>query len=335
MSLLTWKNVDLTLAEPFEIAYARTEKKTNIIVSAGAGTGAAAPSTTCDETTATVLAALPRLTECVGDDPFDLVGFHERADTRLPGNPAARAAVDLALHDRAARDVGLPLYKFLGLPNPEGKESTISIGIDRVEGTLRRMARFPDTRVFKIKVGYPGDVDRVAQIAAQSGKRLRVDANGGWDFPTALTNVRKLAEAGVELIEQPLPPELRGRLGELRHNSPVPIFADEGCRTPADVLCYADLVDGINVKLMKCGGIIPALNIVATARACGLKLMLGCMIECAVSITAAAHLAGMFDYLDLDSHLLLSADPYRGMVHRDGAIHLPGGAGTGVTGGEN
>lgn len=332
MSDLHWKNVDLTLADPFEIAYARTEKKTNTIVSLGEGIGAAAPSTTCDETTDTVHAALPQLASCLSDDIFDLVGFHQRAETTLTWNTAARAAIDLALHDRAARQVGLPLYRFLGLPNPEGKESTISIGFDTVEGTLARMARFPETRVFKIKVGYPGDVDRVEQIAAQSGKRLRVDANGGWDFPTAVQNVQRLGEIGVELIEQPLPPELRGRLGELRRISPTPIFADEGCRTAADVAFYADRVDGVNVKLMKCGGLIPALNIVATARACGLQLMLGCMIECAVSTTAAAHIAGMFDYLDLDSHLLLTNDPYRGMVHRDGTIHLPEGTGTGVTG---
>jgi L-alanine-DL-glutamate epimerase-like enolase superfamily enzyme len=332
MTKLNWENVDLTLADPFEISYARVEKKTNTIVRFGEGTGGAAPSTTCDETTDTVLAALPQLASCLSDEVFDLVGFHRRAEKILPYNTAAKAAVDMALHDRAARQVGLPLYRFLGLPDPEGKESTISIGIDSVAGTLARMARFPGTRVFKIKVGYPGDVDRVEQIAATSKKRLRVDANGGWDFPTAVTNVQRLAEIGVELIEQPLPPELRGRLGELRRVSPVPIFVDEGCRTAADVAFYADRVDGVNVKLMKCGGIIPALNIVATARAFGLKLMIGCMIECAVSITAAAHLAGMFDYLDLDSHLLLTDDPYRGMVHRDGAIRLPKGPGTGVTG---
>jgi len=333
MSTLVWKNVELTLVEPFEIAYGRTDRKINVVVSVDDGTGAAAPSMTCNETTETVLAALPQLAACVGDDVFDLVGFHQRADNALPGNPAAKAAVDLALHDRAARQVGLPLYRFLGLPNPEGKESTISIGIDTVEGTLRRMARFPETNVFKIKVGYPGDVDRVEQIAARSGKRLRVDANGGWDFPTAITNVQRLGDIGVELIEQPLPPELHDRFGEVRRISSVPIFADEGCRTAADVIHYAGRVDGVNVKLMKCGGIIPALNLVAAARACGLQLMLGCMIECAVGITAAAHVAGMFDYLDLDSHLLLNNDPYRGMVHRGGGIHLPAGAGTGVTGG--
>jgi len=330
MTALKWDKIEVTLVDPFEISYGRTTTKTNILVIAEEGLGGAGPSTTCNETTETVLAALPVLAACVGRDTYDLAGFHVRADAVLADNPAAKAAVDIALYDRAARRAGLPLFQFLGLPNPNGKESTISIGIDTVEGTLARMAKFPGTQVFKIKVGYAGDIDRLEQIAKRSGKRLRVDANGGWNPESALENVRRLNELGVEVIEQPLPIEHHGYLAELRKISTAPIFVDEGCRTAADVPKYGGAVDGVNVKLMKCGGVGPALEIVAVARALGLELMLGCMLECAVGVTAAAHLAGMFDYLDLDSHLLLADDPYHGMVHEDGLIKLPSGIGTGV-----
>ena len=331
MSKVAGELIELSLADPFEIAYARVEKKTNIVVRIEEGLGAGAPSSTCGESADTVLAALPKLAQCVSGDLDDLTGFHQRAENLLPGNPAARAAVDMALYDRAARRAGLPLWRFLDVPNPNGRESTISIGFDTVEGTLARMAKFPGTRVFKIKAGYPGDVERIALIARRSGKRLRVDANGGWDLETAKSNVRRLGELGVEMIEQPLPPELHGRLGELRGMTQVPIFVDEGCRTAADVPRYAGFVDGVNAKLMKCGGIWPALQMVAAARTLELKLMLGCMIECAISVTAAAHLGGLFDYLDLDSHLLFTDDPYRGMIHQDGLIRLPQGNGLGVT----
>ncbi len=330
MDKLRWESVELTLADAFEISYGRVEKKTNVVTRLGPGMGVAAPSKTCNETTETVLDSLPQLALCLGKDPFDIVGFHARAEESVTGNPSAKAAVDFALYDRAAHLAGLPLYQFLGLPNPNGKESTISIGIDTVEGTLRRMAKFPATTVFKIKVGYPGDIDRLEQIVAQSGKRLRVDANGGWDFETAVENVRRLSEMDIELIEQPLPVELRGRLGELRRFSDAPIFVDEGCRRAEDVPKYADRVDGINVKLMKCGGIRPALDLVATARAHGLQLMLGCMLECAIGTTAGAHIASLFDFLDLDSHLLLTDDPFSGMVHHRGAIKLPEGPGLGI-----
>jgi len=330
MTALKWEKVKVTLVDPFEISYGRTTTKTNIIVHAEEGLGGAGPSTTCSETAETVLAALPALSACVGEDPYDLAGFHARADAVLADNPAAKAAVDIALYDRAARRAGLPLFQYLGVPNPNKKESTISIGIDTVEGTLARMAKFPGTQVFKIKVGYDGDVDRLEQIAARSGKRLRVDANGGWDPQSALDNVRRLNELGIEVIEQPLPIEHHDHLARLREISTAPIFVDEGCRTAADVPKYAGAVDGVNVKLMKCGGVGPALEIVAVARALGLELMLGCMLECAVGVTAAAHLAGMFDYLDLDSHLLLADDPYRGMTHENGLIKLPSGVGAGV-----
>ncbi len=330
MDKLTWEKVELTLADAFEISYGRTEKKTNIVTRIGPGLGVSAPSITCSETVETVLEILPQLAYCIGDDPCDIDGFHIRADQAVSGNPSAKAAVDFALHDRAARMVDLPLYRYLGLPDPNGKESDMSIGIDTVEGTLRRMTKFPDTEVFKIKVGYPGDIDRLEQIATQSGKRLRIDANGGWDFETAVENIHRLNELNIELIEQPLPVELRGRLGELRRIAEAPIFVDEGCRRAEDVPAYVDRVDGINVKLMKCGGIRPALDLVATARAHGLQLMLGCMLESAIGTTAGAHLAALFDFLDLDSHLLVIDDPFSGMIHENGAIKLPDGVGLGL-----
>ncbi|MCU0230576.1 MAG: dipeptide epimerase [Acidobacteria bacterium] len=244
-------------------------------------------------------------------------------------DPPAMAALDVALWDLLAKRAGLSLRELLGLPRTSVPTS-VTIGLNPPEVTRERVPeilRRTGARALKIKLGSPEgrEQDRAhfaaaAEAAAPFHVRLRVDANGGWSVDEALAMDLWLAERGVDYVEQPL---AEGRESELPHllaRRTLPIFADESCRFAADVPRLADRVDGINLKLMKCGGITEALRIVAAARAHRLSTMIGCMSESSVAIAAGASLGGLFDHLDLDSHLNLAPDPAEGAPIVDGVV---------------
>ena len=242
----------------------------------------------------------------------------------------ALAALDMALWDLRAKQAGMPLYRLLGLPR-RGVVSSLTVGInppevvrDRVPLLLARGAR-----ALKIKLGSPQGIEAdkamfaaVLETAEGSGAALRVDANGGWSLADARHMMGWLAERGLEYVEQPLVRGAEDQLPDLFRDRALPVFVDESCRFSTDVPGFADCVDGVNLKLMKCGGITEALRIVATARAHGLKTMIGCMGESSVSIAAGASLSALFDYIDLDSHLNLDPDPATGAPFEQG-ITLP------------
>ena len=242
----------------------------------------------------------------------------------------ALAALDMALWDLRAKQAAMPLYRFLGLAR-RGVVSSLTVGInppeivrDRVPLLLARGAR-----ALKIKLGSADGIDAdkamfaaVREAAAGSGAALRVDANGGWSQADARHMMDWLAARGVEYIEQPLVQGAEDQLPELFRTRALPIFVDESCRFSSDIPAFAQCVDGMNLKLMKCGGITEALRIVATARAHGLKTMIGCMGESSVSIAAGASLSALFDYIDLDSHLNLDPDPATGAPFEHG-VTLP------------
>lgn len=244
--------------------------------------------------------------------------------------PCALAALDEALWDLTAKKAGMPLYRLLGLSR-RSAASSLTVGInppevarDRVPLLLARGAR-----ALKIKLGSPEGIEAdkamfVSVLAAvgKSGTVLRVDANGGWTLQEARHMMGWLAERGVEYVEQPLVHGAEEQLIDLFRDRALPIFVDESCRMSRDIPGFADRVDGVNLKLMKCGGITEALRIVATARAFGLKTMIGCMGESSVSIAAGASLGALFDYIDLDSHLNLDPDPATGAPFEDG-VTLP------------
>lgn len=252
--------------------------------------------------------------------------------------PCALAALDMALWDLTAKKAGMPLYRLLGLAR-RGVVSSVTVGInppdvvrDRVLLLLARGAR-----ALKIKLGSTDGIEAdkamfaaVLEAATGSGAVLRVDANGGWSLADARHMMGWLAARSVEYIEQPLVMGAEDQLPGLFHDRALPIFADESCRMAADVPRLATCVDGVNLKLMKCGGVTEALRIVATARAHGLKTMIGCMGESSVSIAAGASLGALFDYIDLDSHLNLDPDPATGAPFADGVTlpaDLPGHGG--------
>lgn len=244
-------------------------------------------------------------------------------------DPPAMAALDVALWDLLAKQAGMPLYRMLGLPK-DAVPTSVTVGINPPEVVRERAAEVlkeTGAKYLKIKLGSPGGIEAdqanfaaAAEAAKPYGAGLRVDANGGWSVDDARTMLRWLAERGADYVEQPLPEGSEEGLVELYRDRPLPLFIDESCRFSTDVAKYADRVDGVNLKLMKCGGITEALRIVATARAHGLMTMIGCMSESSVAIAAGAAMGALFDYIDLDSHLNLSPDPTVGAPMEDGVI---------------
>lgn len=244
-------------------------------------------------------------------------------------DPPAMAALDMALWDLLAKQANLPLYKMLGLPKSTHPTS-VTIGINPPEVTKERVPailKSTGAKCLKIKLGSPEGRDHdkehfmaAAEAAKPFGAQLRVDANGGWTVSEAISMCKWLADRGVDYVEQPLAEGQEDGLTDLFVNRPLPIFVDETIRFAPDVLTVADRVDGINLKLMKCGGITEAVRIVATARACGLQTMIGCMSETSIAIAAGAAIGGLFDYIDLDSHLNMNPDPATGAPIVDGVI---------------
>jgi len=243
--------------------------------------------------------------------------------------PAAAAALDTALWDLKAKQAGMPLHRLLGLPLPH-VPSSVTIGINPIEVILERVPEIlsrTGAKFLKVKLGNPegAEADKASFQAAKSASTpfsvgLRVDANGGWSLDTALSMVRWLSENGCDYVEQPLAAGQEDDLPHLFRDSPLPIFLDESVRTSRDVPAVADRCHGVNLKLMKTGGVTEALRLVATARAHGLSTMIGCMSESSVAISAGAAIGALFDHIDLDSHLNLSPDPASGAAWTDGVV---------------
>jgi L-alanine-DL-glutamate epimerase-like enolase superfamily enzyme len=331
---MNWRieTVELSLEAPFTIARGTMTATENVVLrlahDGATGYGAAAPSAHYGETAATVEAILPDLLEAVEavGDPHARREIADRMREVARGNPSARAAVDVALWDLAGTLLDEPVYRLLGLSAAgETPATSYSLGIDETP-TMRRRAReavdagYP---VLKLKLGTDRDrriVEAVRAVAPEA--TLRVDANEAWTPKEAVRNCEFLAEYDVEFVEQPVPAENPEGLKYVHDRSPLPIAADESCRTAADVPAIADRCSIANVKLMKTGGITPAIEAVHAARAHGLEVMCGCMLETNVGIAAAAQLLPLLDYADLDGSLLLDADPYGGVPVSRGRFDL-------------
>jgi len=252
---------------------------------------------------------------------------------------AARAAIDLALWDWLGRRTGLALWQVLGLSREAVAPTSVTIGINPPEVAQQRTREWLElthARALKVKLGNPAGIEAdqamfeaIRQVAPQ-GVALRVDANGGWSLQDALTMCRWLAARGVEYVEQPLPRGAEDDLPHLHRESPLPIFVDESCFDSHDVARLADRVHGVNIKLMKCGGLSEALRMVHTARALGLQVMYGCYSDSSLAITAASQIAPLADHLDLDSHLNLLDDPFIGAELHDGKVIPTRAPGLGV-----
>jgi L-alanine-DL-glutamate epimerase-like enolase superfamily enzyme len=325
---LTARTASLALAEEFGIARgSRTEQgvvQVELSHDGTVGRGEAAPVYYRDESTDSATAFLSSLD--LPDDPFAL----EQILTPLDGDAAGRAALDAALHDWVGRRLGVPVWRLLGLSR-DAPVTSYTLGIDTLEGTRDRARRAASYRALKVKVGGADDVARLEAIREESDARLRVDANEGWTLEQARELVPVLVELGVELIEQPFPAADLESFRALRELSPrPPLIVDEGCQDLGDVAPVAGYADGINVKLAKSGGLREAVRMVHAARALGLRVMIGCMVESQLGVAPAAAIASLADWVDLDGHLLLADEPFRGLQFEDGRVLPSHGPGLGV-----
>ena len=298
------------------------------------GWGEAAPSRFYGETTETVIAALDRLAVVLDDaNAWSLEAIEAAMHTVLRFNAAAKSAVSVALHDLAAKRLGVPLYRMLGLDPARAPKSSFTIPIttddDGLHRALHDAAPYP---VLKVKLGGPRDADTIAGVrGAAPDKVIRVDANAAWTPKHALHMIDVLLDYDVEFVEQPVAAHDIAGLRFVRERSPLPIIADESCLVATDIPRLAGAVDGINLKLAKCGGLREAMRIIATARAHDMSVMAGCMVETSLGISGVAHLASLLDYADLDGAALLAHDPFEGATIAGGEIVLPNAPGLGVS----
>jgi L-alanine-DL-glutamate epimerase-like enolase superfamily enzyme len=264
-------------------------------------------------------------------DPWQFSKVMAEVFRRVEGEHAAKAAIDIALVDWVTQRLGVPLYRYLGLDPRDTPLTTFSIGIDTPEVTRQKVREAESFPILKIKVGLSTDEETIAAVRSVTTKPLRVDANEGWkDKEEAVRKINWLESQGVELVEQPMPAPMLEEMRWVRARVHIPILADEACLHPADIPKLADAFDGVNIKLMKCGGIQEALRMIQMARSLGMKTMLGCMIESSIGVTAAAHLSPLVDYADLDGNLLIANDPYTGVKVEKGKLVLPDRPGLGL-----
>jgi L-Ala-D/L-Glu epimerase len=296
------------------------------------GLGEAAPQLYYEETGDSVTAVLPEMVARIPDDPDPALVYADLV-RNFPKQASARNALDTALYDLLAKRARKPLSEYLGLDADRTPVTSFTIGIDTPEVMRQAAAEVADRfAVLKIKVGLPGDLDSIRAIREVTDLPLRVDANCGWSSPReALERLDALAPFNIQFCEQPIRSHNLDALREIHLRSPIPIMADEDAINPDDVDKLAGCVWGINVKLTKCGGVHPALLMLRRAKELGMRTMLGCMIESSVGITAAAHLTPLADYADLDGNILVSDDPYRGVLVQNGKLVLPSTPGLGIT----
>jgi L-alanine-DL-glutamate epimerase-like enolase superfamily enzyme len=247
-------------------------------------------------------------------------------------NGSVKSAISAALHDLAGKKLGIPVHKMWGLDPARAPFSSFTIAIAASDAELReRIAQAAAYPVLKIKLGTDRDEQIIRTVRdAAPDKILRVDANAAWNPKSALRMIEILRELAVEYVEQPLPPHDVDGLRFVRERSPLPVIADESCVVAADIPRLVGVVDGINIKLSKCGSLREALRMIATARAHNMMVMAGCMIETSLGITAAAHFAPLLDFADFDGAALLADDPYVGATIAGGRIQIPSGPGLGV-----
>jgi L-Ala-D/L-Glu epimerase len=326
---------------PLTISRGTTAQNTNVwvtVVQDGIeGWGEATPFSIGDapQTTAGIIAALEQVAPKLAHfSPLDRQEIEQvLVKHQLPS--AAGAALDVALYDWMGKRVGLPLWQLWGLNRSQIVPTSVTIGISSPPAAIQRVRdwfELTNVQVLKVKLGSPEGIaaDREMLIAVREAAPqipICIDANGGWSLDNAVNMCNLMAEMGIKYVEQPLPKGQEQDLLKLKQSSPLPIFVDESCFNSCDIHQLSHCVDGINIKLMKCGGLTEAIRMIHTARSLKLKIMFGCYSDSSLANTAMAHLSPLVDYLDLDSHLNLIDDPFTGASMEDGCLipnNLPG-----------
>jgi L-alanine-DL-glutamate epimerase-like enolase superfamily enzyme len=334
---VAWERFTIHTKDPFRISRGvRTEEERvwlRIEADGLEGWGEADPSAYYGETADSVETAFEEARPLLErtTDVWSLERLDEDLRAPLAKDGSARAAISAALHDLIGKRLGQPLWRVWGLDRDAAPVSSFTIGIDEPEEVAAKVRRARDYPCLKIKVGTDRDEELLAAVRGEApDATLRVDANAAWTAEEALQAIPMLVDHGVEFVEQPLPPEDRDGLRIVYERSSLPIILDESCIVASDVPGLVGLGHGINIKLAKCGGPREALRMIHVARACGLRVMMGCMLETTLGIAPAAHLAPLLDYADLDGAALLRDDPFEGPALEAGRIVLSEAPGLGV-----
>ncbi|PIE03680.1 MAG: dipeptide epimerase [Acidobacteria bacterium] len=325
----------LTLAHRFTIARSSSDEKHNVFVKLEkdgiTGWGEAAPNTRYQETPASSTRAIEGICQSLPENLLTYTPVLNRIKDAVSGEYAAKAAVDMAVMDWVGKSLGLPLYKLWGLDPADIPATSMTIAIASPEEMKKRALEASEYHILKVKLGSGHDRELIDAIRSVSSQTIRIDANEGWrDREMAIREIEWLAARNVELIEQPMPASQEADMQWLKQRSPLPLIADEAFTTVNSIYNISECYHGINIKLMKCGGTLPARESICLARSLGLSIMLGCMIESSVAIAAAAHMAPLVDFADLDGNLLIDNDPFQGHKVENGAVLLAREPGLGV-----
>lgn len=327
---------ELKLRHVFTVAtYSRTttpDVQVEITYDGETGYGEASMPQYLGQTVQSVTAFLQKVDLSQFNDPFQLEDILAYVDSLSPGDTAAKAAVDIALHDLVGKLLGAPWYKIWGLNKDKTPSTTFTIGIDTADVVKQKTRECANQfNILKVKLGRENDKEMIETIRSVTDLPIAVDINQGWkDKEKAIDEIFWLKEHGIVMVEQPMPKELRDDIAWLTEKSPLPIFADEAIQRLKDIKNVAGAYSGINIKLMKCTGMHEAWKMLNYARAIGMKVMVGCMTETSCAVSAAAQLSPAVDFADLDGNLLISNDRFKGMEVVKGKITLPDRPGIGV-----
>ena len=331
---IDYKSFNLELKNTFTISHGSRDFQPTLIVILSdqgfTGYGEAAATVyygvSVDKMIASIKSVEPIIAENIHRSPEEL---WELTFPHLKDNPFAQCALDIAMHDLHGKRNGLPLYKMWGLDNSRVPLTNYTIGIDTVDNMVRKIKEFP-WPLYKIKLGTDDDIAIVKELRKHTDSVFRLDANAAWTAEQAIKNSEAMKELNVEFLEQPLKPEDTEGMKELYKHSKLPIIADESCIVEEDVENCAPYFHGVNIKLTKCAGITPGRRMIKKARELGLKVMVGCMTESTVSMSAIGQLLPMLDYVDMDGGLLIRNDIADGVKVYDGKVHFPKRNGTGA-----
>lgn len=327
---------ELKLRHVFTVAtYSRTttpDVQVEITYDGVTGYGEASMPQYLGQTVQSVTAFLQKVDLSQFNDPFQLEDILAYVDSLSPGDTAAKAAVDIALHDLVGKLLGAPWYKIWGLNKDKAPSTTFTIGIDTADVVKQKTRECANQfNILKVKLGRENDKEMIETIRSVTDLPIAVDINQGWkDKGKAIDEIFWLKEHGIVMVEQPMPKEMRDDIAWLTEKSPLPIFADEAIQRLKDIKNVAGAYSGINIKLMKCTGMHEAWKMLNYARAIGMKVMVGCMTETSCAVSAAAQLSPAVDFADLDGNLLISNDRFKGMEVVKGKITLPDRPGIGV-----
>ncbi|MFZ5515078.1 MAG: dipeptide epimerase [Candidatus Zhuqueibacterota bacterium] len=331
---LTFVTRQLTLNHTFAVANSSKKSVENTFVRIQSddyvGYGEAAPSYFYHENTASIRRVLETAIPMLQHFQASIQLMMDQIGEAIPGNFAAKTGIELALLDLVAKRKMVSIRELFGIKNDRSLTTSFTIGIDNLDVIKAKVIAAKDYPILKVKLGTREDYEIIKAIRSITDKKLRIDANEGWTKEEAVEKINWLETQNVELIEQPLPADEIANTAWIRERVNLPLFADESVKRSGDIEPLAEAFDGINIKLMKCGGVHEAVNMAKTARRFHLSTMLGCFIESSLAITAAAHIAPLFDYIDLDGALLLKNDPFAGVTFANGQFTLPDKYGIGA-----